>query len=111
MGLYINYNDAIRIQVPRDLHLNEPEFEEVQIGDNVYVELKRSKFAIHDTYILASGLFLRKDGTSRASKDESEEESEEEEEPSFALPEEVPAEVESEAEPEVEPEDDEEDED
>ena len=24
MGLYINYNDAIRIQVPRDLHLNEP---------------------------------------------------------------------------------------
>ena len=111
MGLYINYNDAIRIQVPRDLHLNEPEFEEVQIGDNVYVELKRSKFAIHDTYILASGLFLRKDGTNQASKDESEEESEEEEEPSFALPEEVPAEVESEAEPEVEPEDDEEDED
>jgi hypothetical protein len=112
MGLYINYNDAIRIQVPRDLHLNEPEFEEVQIGDNVYVELKRSKFAIHDTYILASGLFLRKDGTSQASKDESEEESEEEEEPAFVIPEEeAPAEVESEAEPEVEPEDDEEDED
>jgi len=63
MGLYINYNDAIRIQVPRDLHLNEPEFEEVQIGDSVYVEIKRSKFAIHDAYILASGLFIRKDGS------------------------------------------------
>jgi len=63
MGLYINYNDAIRIQVPRDLHLNEPEFEEVQIGDSVYVELKRSKFAIYDAYILASGLFIRKDGS------------------------------------------------
>ena len=112
MGLYINYNDAIRIQVPRDLHLNEPEFEEVKIGDNVYVELKRSKFAIHDTYILASGLFLRKDGASQEVKEESEEEFEEEEEQAFALPEEeVPAEVESEAEPEVEPEDDEEDED
>lgn len=60
MGLYINYQDAIRIQVPRDLHLNEPEFEEVNIGDEVYVELKRSKFAIHDSYILASGLFIRK---------------------------------------------------
>jgi hypothetical protein len=108
MGLYINYNDAIRIQVPRDLHLNEPEFEEVQIGDNVYVELKRSKFAIHDTYILASGLFLRKDGASQEAKEESEEESEEEEEPAFVIPEEeAPAEVES----EVEPEDDEEDED
>ena len=112
MGLYINYNDAIRIQVPRDLHLNEPEFEEVQIGDNVYVELKRSKFAIHDTYILASGLFLRKDGTSQATKEESDEESEEEEELAVAIPEEeVPAEVESEEEPDVEPEDDEEDED
>ena len=112
MGLYINYNDAIRIQVPRDLHLNEPEFEEVQIGDNVYVELKRSKFAIHDTYILASGLFLRKDGASNEAKEESEEEEEEEEEPAFVIPEEeAPAEVESETEPEVEPEDDEEDED
>jgi DNA-directed RNA polymerase subunit E'/Rpb7 len=112
MGLYINYNDAIRIQVPRDLHLNEPEFEEVQIGDNVYVELKRSKFAIHDTYILASGLFLRKDGASKEAKEESEDEFEEEEEPAFVIPEEeAPAEVESETEPEVEPEDDEEDED
>ena len=111
MGLYINYNDAIRIQVPRDLHLNEPEFEEVQIGDNVYVELKRSKFAIHDTYILASGLFLRKDGVSQKKKEESDMESEEEEEePVLAIPEEeVPAEAESE--PEAEPEDDEEDED
>lgn len=103
MGLYINYNDAIRIQVPRDLHLNEPEFEEVQIGDNVYVELKRSKFAIHDTYILASGLFLRKDGPARVVADESDMESEEEEE--------VPAEVQSEAESEPEVADDEEDED
>jgi len=76
MGLYINYNDAIRIQIPRDLHLNEPEFEEVQIGDNVYVELKRSKFAIYDTYILASGLFLRKEGGVPKEADESEEESE-----------------------------------
>ncbi len=111
MGLYINYNDAIRIQVPRDLHLNEPEFEEVQIGDNVYVELKRSKFAIHDAYILASGLFLRKDGAIRAVKEESDMESEEEEEePVVTAPEEeAPAEVESEPEPE-EDEDDEEDE-
>jgi hypothetical protein len=80
MGLYINYNDAIRIQVPRDLHLNEPEFEEIKIGDAVYVELKRSKFAIHDAYILASGLFIRKQEGNNLpveSEDESESESEE----------------------------------
>jgi len=58
MGLYINYKDAIRIQVPRDLHLDRPEFEEIQVGETVEVELKRSKFAIHDAYILASGMFL-----------------------------------------------------
>lgn len=89
MGLYINYNDAIRIQVPRDLHLNEPEFEEIKIGDAVYVELKRSKFAIHDAYILASGLFIRKQEGNNV-PDESEYESEEsdasEEPPTEALP-------------------------
>jgi hypothetical protein len=58
MGLYINYKDAIRIQVPRDLHLDLPEFEDIQVGETVEVELKRSKFAIHDAYILASGMFL-----------------------------------------------------
>ena len=78
MGLYINYQNAIRIQVPRDLHLNEPEFEEIQIGDNVVVELKRSKFSIYDTYILASGLFIQKEG---ASENTYESESEGDEEP------------------------------
>jgi len=90
MGLYINYNDAIRIQVPRDLHLNEPEFEEIKIGDAVYVELKRSKFAIHDAYILASGLFIRKQEGNNIpveSEDESESEEPSSEEPTTeALP-------------------------
>lgn len=58
MGLYINYRDAIRIQIPRDLHLGNLEYDNVDIGDHVMVELKRSKFAINDPYILASGLFI-----------------------------------------------------
>jgi hypothetical protein len=66
MGLYVNYKDAIRIQVPRDLHLNEQEkaiaYDAVEVGDQIRVTLKRSKFAIHDTYILASGLFEEKVG-------------------------------------------------
>jgi DNA-directed RNA polymerase subunit E'/Rpb7 len=60
MGIYVNYNNAIRIQVPRDLHLGSEEYDEVEIGDFVQIELKRSKFAIHDPYILASGLFINK---------------------------------------------------
>jgi len=58
MGLYVNYRDAIRIQVPRDLHLGNEDYEEVQIGDMVEIEIKRSKFQINDEFILASGLFL-----------------------------------------------------
>ena len=57
MGLYVDYKQAIRIQVPRDLHIGMIEYENVKIGDIVEVELKRSKFAINDTYILASGIF------------------------------------------------------
>ena len=58
MGLYVNYKDAIRIQIPRDLHLDNEEYDEVEVGDYILVELKRSKFAVYDPYILASGLFL-----------------------------------------------------
>lgn len=72
MGLYINHRNAIRIQVPRDLHLGNQEYDRVQIGDQVEVELKRSKFAIQDTYILASGLFIRRDEESEQVSKESE---------------------------------------
>ena len=58
MGLYVNYNDAIHIQVPRDLHLGNQEYDQVEVGDEIQVELKRSKFAINDPYVLASGLYL-----------------------------------------------------
>jgi hypothetical protein len=57
MGLYVDYKQAIRIQVPRDLHIGMIEYENVKIGDIIEVELKRSKFAINDSYILASGIF------------------------------------------------------
>jgi hypothetical protein len=60
MGLYIDYRKAIRIQIPRDLHIGSEEYEEVEVGDTVEVELKRSKFQINDPYILASGIFITK---------------------------------------------------
>ena len=69
MGLYVNYKDAIRIQVPRDLHLGNEEYEAVEIGDMVEIEIKRSTFQINDDYILASGVFLtnKKDASGLAS--------------------------------------------
>ena len=60
MGLYVDYRKAIRIQVPRDLHIGSEEYEEVDVGDTIEVELKRSKFQINDPYILASAMFIEK---------------------------------------------------
>jgi hypothetical protein len=91
MGLYVQYKNAIRVQVPRDLHIGNQEFDSVEIGENVLVELKRSKFQINDPYILASGIFIKKDPSSsdlnsdeekeekRENADELEEKEEEEE--------------------------------
>jgi hypothetical protein len=70
MGLYVNYNNAIHIQIPRDLHIGDEEFDKVEIGQYVLVELKRSKFAINDAFILSSGKYISKN------KDQGEKESE-----------------------------------
>lgn len=59
MGMYVVHKDAIRIQIPRDLHLGNEDYEEADIGDNVEVELKRSKFQVNDTFILATGKYIR----------------------------------------------------
>jgi hypothetical protein len=66
MGLYITYRDALRIQVPRDLHLENEEFDSITIGDTVEVELKKSLFQINDEYILTNGLFIGKREASEA---------------------------------------------
>jgi hypothetical protein len=108
MGLYVNYQNAIRIQVPRDLHLGNETFDNVQVGDMIQVEIKRSKFAINDPYILSSGIFIdvvdqsalaasiveseqEKAALEADSEEESEEDSEAEEEPVKEAEEEVAA--------------------
>jgi hypothetical protein len=60
MGMYVIHRNAIRIQIPRDLHLGNEEYELTEIGDKVEVELKRSKFQVNDPFILATGLFVRR---------------------------------------------------
>lgn len=60
LGLYVVHRDALRIQVPRDLHIGNDEFDSVEVGDNVDVEIKKSRFQINDPFILTNGLFIRK---------------------------------------------------
>ena len=69
MGLYVKYEKkGIRIQIPRDFHIGNKEYDSVEVGDIIEVELKRSKFQINDLYILASGIFIKKmvDGAEEA---------------------------------------------
>lgn len=58
MGLYVIYEDAIRILVPRDLHLGNEEFENLDVDDTIELELRKSRFQIQDPFILSVGVFL-----------------------------------------------------
>jgi len=67
MGLYVNYNDAIRIIVPRDANIGKDEFESVEVGETITVEIKKSRFQVNDPYVLSVGLFVgRKAGAKEA---------------------------------------------
>lgn len=57
MGMFVLYNDAIQVMVPRDLHLENEEYHEVGIGDKIRVEIKKSRFQVNDPYILSVGVF------------------------------------------------------
>jgi DNA-directed RNA polymerase subunit E'/Rpb7 len=58
MGMYIDYQGAIRVMVPRDLHIGEVEFNDlVKVGDTVRVEIKKSRYQVNDTSILSVGIF------------------------------------------------------
>ena len=67
MGLYVNYKDAIRIIVPRDANIGKDDFDLVEIGEIISVEIKKSRFQVNDEYILSVGLFVgRKEGAATA---------------------------------------------
>jgi len=59
MGLYVIINNAIRIMIPRDLHIGNEDFDAIQIGDVVRVEIKKSRFQVNDTHILSIGQYLQ----------------------------------------------------
>ena len=62
MGIYLNYKNAIRVIIPRDLHIGNDGFENVIIGDIIRVEIKKSRFQINDESILSVGIFLENTG-------------------------------------------------
>ena len=103
MGLYVNYKDAIRVIIPRDANIGKEDFDLVEIGEIISVEIKKSRFQVNDEYILSVGLFVgRKEGAAAVATttvpevEEEEEEAEEEEEEEAEEEEEEDEELESE---------------
>ena len=68
MGMYVSYsvneggNEAIRVIIPRDLHIGDEAFEAVEIGETVKVQIKKSRFQVNDPYILSVGIFVSSSG-------------------------------------------------
>jgi DNA-directed RNA polymerase subunit E'/Rpb7 len=63
MGIYVNYRNAIHVIIPRDANVGKEDFDNVEIGETVSVEIKKSRFQVNDEYILSVGLFIaRKEG-------------------------------------------------
>lgn len=57
MGMFVLFNDAIQVMVPRDLHLENEEYHMAGIGDVIKVEIKKSRFQVNDPFILSVGVF------------------------------------------------------
>lgn len=66
MGMYATYEDAIQIILPRDLHIGNVDFEAVQVGEKVRIQIQKSRFQVNDSYILSVGLFLGSEGGAAA---------------------------------------------
>ena len=57
MGIYAVYENAIRLMVPRDLHLGDEEFDQLKVGEMIKVEIQKSRFQLHDPFIVSVGIY------------------------------------------------------
>ena len=62
MGIYAVYENAIRLMVPRDLHLGDEEFDQVQVGERIRVEIQKSRFQLRDPFIVSVGIYRGRAG-------------------------------------------------
>lgn len=58
MGAYGVFEEAIRVLLPRDLHLGSEVFDSLQESKTVRIRLIRSRFQSKDTFIMAVGKLL-----------------------------------------------------
>ena len=62
MGIYAVYENAIRLMVPRDLHLGDEEFDSLRVGERIKVEIQKSRFQLRDPFIVSVGIYRGRSG-------------------------------------------------
>jgi len=55
MGVYAVFEEAIRILVPRDIHIGNTAFDSIKEGDMIKVRLERSEIKTNAPFIMAVG--------------------------------------------------------
>ena len=60
MGVYAVFEEAIRVLVPRDIHLGNVEFDNIHEGDMITIRLERSEMKTNAPFIMAVGSLVSK---------------------------------------------------
>ena len=58
MGAYVVFDEAMRVLLPRDLHVGNEAFDSLKTDDLVVVNILRSRFQTNDPFISSVGLFI-----------------------------------------------------
>ena len=68
MGAYVVLDEAMRVLLPRDLHLGNTAFDGLSPEDTVVVQVLRSRFQTNDPFISSVGLFISRSAAAAAAK-------------------------------------------
>uniref|UniRef100_A0A6C0KZR5 S1 motif domain-containing protein n=1 Tax=viral metagenome TaxID=1070528 RepID=A0A6C0KZR5_9ZZZZ len=58
MGAYVVLDEAMRVLLPRDLHIGNTDFDSLKPDDSVSIQILRSRFQTNDAFISAVGMFV-----------------------------------------------------
>jgi DNA-directed RNA polymerase subunit E'/Rpb7 len=58
MGAYVVFDEAMRVLLPRDLHIGNTVFDSLNPDDTVTIQVLRSRFQTNDPFISSVGLFI-----------------------------------------------------
>ena len=79
MGAYAVFEEAIRILLPRDIHVGDAAFDALKEGDSVRVRMEKHRFQTNDAYIMGVGtLYKGTEGTGLVDEEGEEGEGEDE---------------------------------